>query len=135
LQKFVTRTRKTFKRYFTNIFFVYLTDTLIDISNGKVHVTTKNVYYWITHYVFNDADGITESTVKKHVKKIAKELGMDLANKTEKKEEEGSSDSSLEEEENENSEDETETKLEHPEKESEEVLLKQRKRIIRLNYQ
>ena len=60
-------------------------ETIIGISNGSIQVTTKNVYYWITHYIFDDVDGITENLVKARVKQLVKEHGIEITKEKQKR--------------------------------------------------
>jgi len=47
-----------------------LVECLIGIANGKIAITTKNPYYWIVHYIFEDEDGIDATQVKKKIKEM-----------------------------------------------------------------
>jgi hypothetical protein len=55
-----------------------------------LNITTKNIFYWIAHYVFEDTDGITESVVKKRIMELATELKWKSENLKEEKKEENS---------------------------------------------
>jgi hypothetical protein len=65
-----------------------LKNTIISISKGELEITTKNVYYWIAHYVFDDCEGITPNLVKAKIKILLKENGISLQNMKSKGEEE-----------------------------------------------
>jgi len=48
---------------------------LQQISNDELDVHTKNPYYWIAHYVFDDKEGITAESIKKKVNKMYAAFG------------------------------------------------------------
>lgn len=51
-------------------------EAIIAISNGEIQVTTKDIYYWITHYVFDDIDGITPKLIKLRVRQLVLDNGL-----------------------------------------------------------
>lgn len=57
-----------------------LSTALIDIANEQLEVTTKNVYYWIAHYVFDESEGINEGTIKKYINSITSNVGTPISN-------------------------------------------------------
>lgn len=85
--------------------------TLINISNGSLNVTTKNIFYWIAHYVFEDTDGITETLVKKRIMELATELKCKSENSKEKEEKNSESDNTNDSEESNSAESQSDSEL------------------------
>jgi hypothetical protein len=56
------------------IFFFTKADTLKKIGNKNIEITTKNPFYWIAHYIFDDKDGITEKVIKEQISILANEM-------------------------------------------------------------
>lgn len=69
-----------------NYFSLIQKEAIIAISNGEIQVTTKDVYYWITHYIFDDIDGITPKVIKARITQLVNENGIvQIKEKKEKK--------------------------------------------------
>ena len=46
------------------------------IAEQEVEITTKDPYYWIAHYVFDDKCGIDSTVIKKKIHSLADECNL-----------------------------------------------------------